>query len=216
MTLLEGFDLREAIVTRAAASGLLLADEALIAIEAHAREVLGAEKGLGLTSIRDPRTFVERHVGEALEGAAMLPPGISGPLLDLGSGNGYPGLPLAAARPLLEPVLAEASSRKSRFLRRVTNEWFRRGSVIERQIQRAGDLEGMAPLRVLVTRAMGGWERIVPRLLPALDQEAAVLIWAGTETESIADRAAWRRFELRERRALPGRDRSWIWHFAPR
>lgn len=210
-----GFDLRAAVAALAEARGLSLSADALGSIEAQARAVAEAAPTLGLTAIRDPREFVERHVGEALSGAVMLPAGVEGPLLDLGSGNGYPGLPLASARPLLEPFLVEAQSRKARFLRALINAHVGRGAVIERQVQRAGDLEELAPLRVLVTRAMGGWEKIVPRLVPALRLDADVLIWAGGETERIAARAAWRRLRLAGRHPLEGRDRSWIWRFTP-
>jgi 16S rRNA (guanine527-N7)-methyltransferase len=206
-----GFDLPGAILRQAESCGLELADEARLAIEAHARELLRRDPELGLTSIRDPATFVERHIGESLAGAALLPAGIRGPLLDLGSGNGYPGLPLAAARPLLEPFLAEASSRKARFLREVLNTWFRRGAVIEKHVERAADVCALGSLRVVVTRAMGGWEKIVPRLVPAMGEETDVLIWAGVEAQRVFARSAWRKLELCTRTAPPGRDRSWIW-----
>lgn len=211
-----GFDIRAALMALCEDRELGLSVAALDSIEGQARAVLGAAASLGLTAIRDPAEFVERHIGEALSGAALLPAGIEGPLLDLGSGNGYPGLPLAAARPLLEPYLVEARARKAAFLRALLNDHLGRGAVIDRQVQRAGDLEELPPLRALVTRAMGGWEKVVPRMVPALRPDADVLIWAGDEVQRIASRSAWRRLRLQDRRPLSGRDRSWIWRFSPR
>lgn len=206
-----GFDLETAVVRLAGSLGLEPTTSAVAELSAHARAVLRHSARLGLTSIVDPATFVARHIGESLEGASMLDHGIEGLLLDLGSGNGYPGLPVAAVRPLLEPVLAEASSRKARFLREVLNDHFRRGAVLERHVDRAGDLEEIGELRVIVSRAMGDWERVLPRLVPRLAAGGEVLLWAGEEAETILRRTAWRRLRAAERRLLSGRDRSWVW-----
>ncbi len=89
-----------------------------------------------LPSRTDPDEFVDRHLGEAFEGAAMLAPDIEGTMLDLGSGNGYPGIPLAAARPGLRLTLTDASARKAEFLRQTVRscnlDWV---DVYEAQIQ---------------------------------------------------------------------------------
>jgi 16S rRNA (guanine527-N7)-methyltransferase len=161
----------------------------------------------------DPAEFVERHVGESLEGAAMLDADVAGELLDLGSGNGYPGLPVALARRGLTPLLTEASTHKAAFLRGVLEQVLPGGHVLEAQVQRPGDLGDIAPLRVIVSRAMGGWERVLPRFHSCLSADAELLLWAGANVDEISRRRAWRRFKLIKRRALPGRENSWVWHF---
>jgi 16S rRNA (guanine527-N7)-methyltransferase len=132
-------------------------------------------------------------------------------LLDLGSGNGYPGLVVAAARPGLTPLLAEASTRKAAFLRDALALSIRRGEVLERQVQRPADLDDGTAVRVLTARALGNWERLLPRLRDSLEPEGELLLWAGAEAETILARDAWRKLEAVERRPLPGREASWIW-----
>ena len=172
----------------------------------------GADPRLHLTTVTDPEEFVDRHVGESLEGAARLDPGIEGELLDLGTGNGYPGLAVAAARSGLRAVLAEASTRKAAFMRSVLRGGgFRDAEVFEGQVQRAADVAGIGPFRVVTTRAMGGWPKIVPRLAAALTDDAEILIWAGEDAEAVFGRVVWRKFRLVERHPLPDRERSWIW-----
>jgi len=202
-----------AIRARAEKCGVALSEMNLAALALHARRVRERSDELHLTSIRDPEEFVERHLGESLEGAAMLDPDVAGALLDLGSGNGYPGLAVAAARPGLRPMLSEASSRKAAFLRDLVDEAFPGGAVLERQIQRAPDVQDVAPFRVIVTRAAGGWERILPRLASTLESGGCLLVWAGQQMEAVARRAAWARYRIADKRALPGRDRSWVWRF---
>jgi 16S rRNA G527 N7-methylase RsmG len=194
------------IADRASACSVLLTSDASLRIARHMRRVLEAEPSLHLTSISDPRECLERHIGESIEGAALLDPDVAGDMLDLGSGNGYPGL---------RPHLAETSRRKAAFLRTVIEESFPNGKVIEKQIQRAVDLADEPSFVVVATRAMGNWERVLPRLASRMTAGARLLVWAGEQMEAVSSRTAWRRFRRVERRPIPGRDRSWIWSFEP-
>lgn len=203
------------IVDRANACGMDLGADPALTLARHMHRVMNAEASLHLTSITTVDEFLERHIGESLEGATMLDRDTSGWLLDLGSGNGYPGLPVAISRGDLCPLLAEVSVRKAEFLRSVTEELFPGGRVIDRQIQRAEDLAEEPTISVIVTRAMGNWERVLPRLSSRISPEGSILVWAGEQMETVAGRKAWQRYRLEGRRALPGRERSWVWHFRP-
>ena len=68
-----------------------------------------------LTAIRDPHEIVRRHFGESLFAAQHL--GTPGTLLDLGSGAGFPGLPIALLHPHIAVTLAESQNKKATFLR---------------------------------------------------------------------------------------------------
>jgi 16S rRNA (guanine527-N7)-methyltransferase len=71
-----------------------------------------------LTAIRDPEEIVRRHFGESLFAAQHLSPSTS-TLLDLGSGAGFPGLPIALLHPEIAVTLAESQNKKATFLREV-------------------------------------------------------------------------------------------------
>jgi 16S rRNA (guanine527-N7)-methyltransferase len=68
-----------------------------------------------LTAIRDPEEIVRRHFGESLFAAQHIGPCPT--LLDLGSGAGFPGLPIAILHPEMRVTLAESQNKKSTFLR---------------------------------------------------------------------------------------------------
>jgi 16S rRNA (guanine527-N7)-methyltransferase len=68
-----------------------------------------------LTAIRDPHEIVTRHFGESLFAAQHIGP--CGTLLDLGSGAGFPGLPIALLHPEIRITLAESQNKKFTFLR---------------------------------------------------------------------------------------------------
>ncbi|MEO6909314.1 MAG: 16S rRNA (guanine(527)-N(7))-methyltransferase RsmG [Edaphobacter sp.] len=68
-----------------------------------------------LTAIREPEEIVRRHFGESLFAARHL--GACETLLDLGSGAGFPGLPIALIHPEIRVTLAESQNKKATFLR---------------------------------------------------------------------------------------------------
>src|SRR5271156_6896151 len=70
-----------------------------------------------LTAIRNPEEIVRRHFGESLFAAQRI--GTPDTLLDLGSGAGFPGLPIALLRPEIHVTLAESQNKKATFLREV-------------------------------------------------------------------------------------------------
>lgn len=72
-----------------------------------------------LTAVRDPHAMVVRHV---LDSLVVLPFLTDGSLLDVGTGAGLPGLPLAIARPELAVTLLDANAKKLRFVRQATFE----------------------------------------------------------------------------------------------
>jgi len=72
-----------------------------------------------LTAIRDPLKMVSHHVLDSLATSACLP---EGRLVDVGSGGGAPGIPIAIAQPAREITLLDANLKKVAFLRQAVIE----------------------------------------------------------------------------------------------
>jgi 16S rRNA (guanine527-N7)-methyltransferase len=70
---------------------------------------------INLTAIRDREGILSRHFVESIACARAVPPGVK-TLLDVGSGGGFPGVPIALCRPEVSVVLAESQTRKAAFL----------------------------------------------------------------------------------------------------
>jgi 16S rRNA (guanine527-N7)-methyltransferase len=72
-----------------------------------------------LTALRDPEQAVSHHL---LDSLAILPHVGAGALLDVGSGGGLPGIPLAIARPELAVTVVDAVQKKTTFLQQAAIE----------------------------------------------------------------------------------------------
>ena len=70
---------------------------------------------MNLTAVRDPHEILNRHFVESVATAQTLPTKIE-TLLDLGSGAGFPGIPIALCRPEISVTLAESQNKKAAFL----------------------------------------------------------------------------------------------------
>lgn len=94
--------------------GLELDDEVLAQQGRYLHLLLEANRQFNLTAIRDEPTAWRRHVLESLALLPLVEKAKS--LIDVGSGGGAPGLPLAIAMPALPITLLEATGKKARFL----------------------------------------------------------------------------------------------------
>lgn len=93
-----------------------LTPDQIAALENHYQLLLRWNRVLNLTSVRSLDEIVERHYCESIFLAIHLPPGHLR-LADVGSGAGFPGIPVAVLRPDCSMALVEAHGRKAVFLR---------------------------------------------------------------------------------------------------
>ncbi len=114
------FDFRGAL-RREIGSILLLSEAQLDQLEHHFQLLDRWNRRMNLTSIREPLEIVRRHFCESVFLAAHLPPNIAR-LADIGSGAGFPGLPVAIMRPQVQVTLVESNRRKSVFLSEAARE----------------------------------------------------------------------------------------------
>ena len=105
--------------------GEALAEAQFSALSTYLELLLRWNARMNLTAVRDPETIVTRHFGESLFAARQLFPSASQPgtrdsrLIDIGSGAGFPGLPIKIYAPGLGLILLESNYRKTIFLREV-------------------------------------------------------------------------------------------------
>ncbi len=99
--------------------GITLPDEAQRKLLAFRDLLLKWNKTYNLTALRDPEQAISHHL---LDSLSILPHVGSGPLLDVGSGGGLPGIPLAIARPDLPVGMVDTVQKKATFLQQASIE----------------------------------------------------------------------------------------------
>ncbi len=114
----------------------------------YAVELLHWNKAYNLTAVTDLQAVVSRHLLDSLSILPWLKPGLT---VDVGTGAGLPGIPLAIARPGQQFVLLDSNGKRMRFLAHIlrllalTN--------VELVTARAEQWTTRQPLAQLVTRA---------------------------------------------------------------
>lgn len=96
-----------------------VANETAVLLSSYLQMLLKWNKAYNLTAIRAPDDMLTHHILDSL----IISPFLEGPLiLDVGTGPGFPGLPLAMMMPGQHFVLLDSNSKKTRFLKQAVME----------------------------------------------------------------------------------------------
>jgi len=134
----------------------------------------------GLTALRDPRRVMRLHFVDSLLclRAVSFPDG--GSVIDVGSGAGLPGIPLAIARPDLHVTLLEPAARKAAFLEIAVGELELSCEVVAARAEAAGhDLRFRERFDVTVARAVAPLLRLVELTLAFTRVGGSVVLLKG-------------------------------------
>ena len=150
------------------------------AIDAHARLLLAWTMAINLTAIRDPAEVARLHVLDSLSAVPLLRGLGATALLDLGSGGGYPGLPLAAALGMERALLVDSVAKKVRFLATVI-EATGLGGRVHAEAARAESLARHPVDRerwpVVTARAVASLAELVEVALPLVAPGGVLVAW---------------------------------------
>jgi 16S rRNA (guanine527-N7)-methyltransferase len=155
--------------------GVTVNEQQVVYIQQYIRILLQWNEKLNLTAIRDPLEILIRHFCESMFGAVSVPIEV-GRLADIGSGAGFPGIPLKILRPELELFLVESNIKKGTFLAEVVRDLeLKNARVLINRYEELG--EELAPLDYVCSRAVGEFG-------PFLD-------WAGSDRVSAGKVILW-------------------------
>jgi 16S rRNA (guanine527-N7)-methyltransferase len=163
-----------------AALGISLTTTARAAIDGQARLLLAWTTAINLTSIRDPAAVALGHVVDSLTGLAVLRERRVERFLDLGSGGGYPGLPLAAALPAARVVLLEPVAKKARFLSVAVAATGLAGTVEAAPVRAealAADARHRGRWPAVTARAVANLADLVELAFPLLEPGGCLVAW---------------------------------------
>jgi 16S rRNA (guanine527-N7)-methyltransferase len=152
-------------------------DKQILLIQRYIKILLHWNEKLNLTAIRDPLEILHRHFCESMFGAVSVPVE-SGRLADIGSGAGFPGIPIKILRPELELLLVESNIKKGTFLAEVVRELELSNARV--LINRYEELsEDLAPLDFVCSRAVGEFGPFLEWAASLSLSARRVVLWIG-------------------------------------
>jgi 16S rRNA (guanine527-N7)-methyltransferase len=140
----------------------------------------------GLTSVTDPVELRRVHLDDALAALELVE---AGPVVDVGSGGGSPGIPLAAALPELHVTLLESSSRKCAFLEEHAAGFSNLVVVCARAEEHAASA-GRDAYATALARALAPPPVAVEWCLPLVAPGGRLVLYAGDADEQQVEAAA--------------------------
>ena len=151
--------------------------EQVTLIQHYIKTLLRWNEKLNLTAIRDPLEILYRHFCESMFGAGAIPVD-KGRMADIGSGPGFPGIPLKIVRPELELCLVESNIKKGTFLAEIVRELqLTNTRVLISRYEELG--EELAPLDYVCSRAVGEFQPFLEWAGSERVQAREVLLWIG-------------------------------------
>ena len=174
--------------------GLILDPSVRQAIDGHVRLLVAWNAAINLTSVRDPAQIAIRHVADSLSAVRPLQQAGIDAILDLGSGGGFPGLPLAASLPGVEALLVDSVGKKARFLEIAVNavglaNRVRVGAVRAEAL--AADRRHRGRWPAVTVRAVAPLAELVELAFPLLVPGGLLIAWKSADAD--AEQATARR-----------------------
>jgi 16S rRNA (guanine527-N7)-methyltransferase len=155
-----------------------LGERAVDALYAHYQELALWNRRMSLIGPGTANEILARHYGESLAALPLLPADARRGL-DLGSGAGFPGIVLAAARPGLEMALVEARERKWAFLSAAVRKAALPCRCLDARVQVPLPAGLPESIDVITSRALRLPADVWSALASRLDANGRVLLWVG-------------------------------------
>jgi 16S rRNA (guanine527-N7)-methyltransferase len=160
------------------------------AIRLHVQLLQKWNKRISLTSLEDTREILERHFGESVFAVNQVPI-LHGRLADVGSGGGFPGLPIKMAVPDLDLILIESNTRKAAFLSEVIRTLgISNARVLNKRMEEIDSLTDS--LDFVIARALGDIPGLLRWSKTALGDGGKVVLWLGERDSTVVSaESAW-------------------------
>ena len=150
----------------------------------HAMELAKWNRKMNLTAITDPVEVAVKHFLDSIAPDSMIPSNTS--LLDIGSGGGFPGIPLKILNPSLSVTLIDASRKKVSFLKHIIRilglENIEALHVRSEEFSKQAVFVGS--FNAIISRALSSTPEFFLMALPLLDKNGIIIAMKGKRSKS--------------------------------
>jgi 16S rRNA (guanine527-N7)-methyltransferase len=156
--------------------------------------ILEGNKQLNLTRITEPPEFWEKHLWDSLRGIAPQQHFISslqtgGKVIDIGTGAGFPGIPIAIIAPDAQITLLDSTRKKITFIEQILNKLnLTNAQTLIGRVEEIGQQpQHRASYDLAVIRAVGTASACAEYTLPLVKKSGLAVIYRGNWTEAEAE-----------------------------
>lgn len=161
--------------------GASLSESQLKLFWLYLQELLEWNKTFNLTGIRDPADIIIKNFVDSLTPLPYLER--SGKLLDIGSGAGFPGIPLKIAAPQLQVHIVDARRKKTAFLKHIIRTLELKG--VTALHGRAEEMEQPGqPFQIIISRAFRRLEPLIKLVSPLIEPGNMLVAMLGPTSET--------------------------------
>jgi 16S rRNA (guanine527-N7)-methyltransferase len=173
--------------------GIQLTSRQLNALEVYEQELLRWNEHTNLTAIREPEQIRIKHFLDSLTCLMVMRESPHARIVDVGSGAGFPGLPLKIVYPALQLTLVESVGKKADFCRQVIEKLGLEGvQVVQARAEAVGQMpEHRQQYDWALARAVAVMNVLVEYLLPLARIGGAVLALKGESAPAEAHAAEY-------------------------
>jgi 16S rRNA (guanine527-N7)-methyltransferase len=170
---------RDLLVEGAKAFGIHLNENDVEVFDLYLRELLKWNQRINLTAIRSEKGIILKHFLDSLSACPYLSRPSS--LLDIGSGAGFPGIPLKMVNPFLEVTLIDSTRKKVDFQRHIIRTLGLRAiEAIHSRVQDKDVLQSLGGrFDFVISRAFADLQTLLMVSFPFLKKEGIVLVMKG-------------------------------------
>ncbi len=172
---------------RAASIGISLDNNMIDQISIYASELIDSNKKVNLTAITDAEEIAEKHMFDSFIPAKFIPANAS--VIDIGTGGGFPGIPLKIFMPSLSVNLVDSSRKKINFLKyviRILN--LKNISAHQYRVEELPNHPEFAgQFDVVISRAFTSLKKFLILAAPLIKQDGIIIAMKGKEVQKEID-----------------------------
>ncbi len=159
--------------------GISLKEEQIDMFFLYLKELKIWRKNIGLTSLSSDQDIILKHFIDSLSPLLLIPS--TSFVVDLGSGAGFPGLPLKIARPSLQLIMLDSSQKKIHFQKHIIRLLNLSGAKSFHHRVEKGPIEEIGIDRgdIVISRALSGVGKFIVWGVPYLKEEGRLILMLG-------------------------------------
>jgi len=160
--------------------GIELSQEMLESFSIYIKELAKWNKKINLTAIREERDILIKHVLDSLAYCKGFDAKHGYKLLDMGSGAGFPALPIQIVRPEIDITLVESIGKKASFLRHIVRTLKINAAVMETRIESLPH-QFLDAFDIVTARAFAEMKQAISTGRPFIKKDGVIVLSRGPE-----------------------------------